>query len=68
MVETVIPVASVKDQSGPQFLLKARLEQDAAIWWRPGMTGVAKIDNGSRNAFWVVGHGLVDRLRLWLWW
>ena len=68
MVKTVIPVASVKDQSGPQFLLKARLEQDSATWWRPGMTGVAKIDNGSRNAFWVIGHGLVDRLRLWLWW
>lgn len=67
-IDTIIPVASVDDQSGPKFLLKARINQNPANWWRPGMTGVAKIDNGSRNALWVIGHGLFDRLRLWLWW
>jgi hypothetical protein len=32
------------------------------------MTGLAKIDAGSRNISWVLFHRTIDKLRLWLWW
>jgi multidrug efflux pump subunit AcrA (membrane-fusion protein) len=37
-------------------------------WWRPGMTGVAKVDAGWRSLGWIATHRLVDFLRLKLWW
>lgn len=36
-------------------------------WWRPGMTGVAKIEVGPRTFFWIFTHRLVDFLHLKLW-
>lgn len=67
-VRRIIPVATVEDQSGPAFQLKADFESPAELWWRPGMGGLAKVDKGDRNVLWVIGHRLVDRVRLWLWW
>lgn len=67
-VRRIIPVATVEDQSGPAFQLKADFDAPAASWWRPGMSGLAKVDKGNRNVLWVIGHRLVDRVRLWLWW
>ena len=40
----------------------------ARDWWRPGMTGVAKVDAGWRSLGWIATHRLVDFLRLKLWW
>jgi multidrug efflux pump subunit AcrA (membrane-fusion protein) len=37
-------------------------------WWRPGMTGLAKVDAGARSLGWIATHRLVDFLRLKLWW
>lgn len=67
-VRRIIPVATVEDQSGPAFQIKADFETPAESWWRPGMGGLAKVDKGDRNVLWVIGHRLVDRVRLWLWW
>lgn len=67
-VETLIPVAQTQGQQGNQFLIKARLEQAPAGTWRPGMSGMAKIDGGERNIAWILTHRLVDALRLKLWW
>jgi len=67
-VRRIIPVATVEDQSGPAFQLKADFDAPAASWWRPGMSGLAKVDKGNRNVLWVIGHRLADRVRLWLWW
>lgn len=67
-VRRIIPVATVEDTAGPAFRLKADIEQLPAPWWRPGMEGIAKVDQGERNVFWVISHRLVDRIRLWLWW
>lgn len=39
-----------------------------AAWWRPGMTGIGKIEVGRRSLLWVVTHRTVDYLRLLLWW
>lgn len=67
-VASFVPMAQVKGEEGNHFLLKAQLLDPVAPWWRPGMTGLAKIDVGSRNIGWVLLHPVIDRLRLWLWW
>jgi multidrug resistance efflux pump len=67
-VNSVIPVAQVKGQEGNQFMIKADLLEEPQAWWRPGMTGLARIDVGDKNVAWVLTHRVVDRLRLLLWW
>ena len=60
------PMASV-DKDGNAFTLRGRLDTTAA-WFRPGMSGIAKVDAGSRSLLWIATHRLVDFLRLKLWW
>lgn len=67
-VEQIIPMAQVRDGQGAVFSVNASLDTAVAPWWRPGMTGVARIDAGKRSALWVIGHKAWNRLRLWLWW
>jgi multidrug resistance efflux pump len=67
-VSSFVPMAQVKGEEGNQFVLKAQILDPVAPWWRPGMTGLAKIDAGTRNISWVLFHRTVDKLRLWLWW
>ncbi len=68
VVETLIPIAQVKGQEGSHFALKARFSTPPENWWRPGMSGLARIDAGQRNIAWIYTHKALDRLRLWLWW
>lgn len=67
-VSSVIPVAQVKGQQGNQFMIKAELLEAPQPWWRPGMTGLARIDVGDKNVAWILSHRVVDKLRLLLWW
>lgn len=68
VVETLIPIAQVKAQEGNHFAIKARFTTPAEAWWRPGMSGLARIEAGRRNIAWIYTHKALDRLRLWLWW
>ena len=67
-ISAVIPVAQVKGQEGNQFMITAELMQAPQIWWRPGMTGLARIDVGAKNIIWILTHRAVDSIRLLLWW
>lgn len=67
-VSAFVPMAQVKGEEGNQFLLRAQIVDSAEPWWRPGMTGLAKIEVGSRNISWILFHRMIDKLRLWLWW
>jgi hypothetical protein len=67
-VSSVIPVAQVKGQEGNQFMMKAEILEPPLSWWRPGMTGLARIDVEDKNVAWVLTHRVIDRLRLLLWW
>jgi multidrug efflux pump subunit AcrA (membrane-fusion protein) len=67
-LSSVIPMAQVKGQEGNHFLVKAKLSQAPEAWWRPGMSGMAVIEGGQRNVLWILTHGLVDSLRMKLWW
>ncbi len=66
-VERVEPVAEVRDR-GNVFIVRADLPADAQMWWRPGMSGVCKVEAGRRNLLWILTHRTVDFLRLYLWW
>ncbi len=67
LVQRIDPVAVVEEE-GNVFLLRAKLTEDPGFWWRPGMSGVAKIDVGKRNVLWILTHRTVDFLRIFLWW
>ncbi len=61
------PAALVKE-SGNTFAVRCAVESPSEPWWRPGMSGVAKIDVGRRSLLWVVAHRTIDFLRMQLWW
>lgn len=67
-IEQIIPMARIQGGKGAHFEVKARFLDEPQVWWRPGMTGAAKIEAGEKMAFWVLGHKLLNRLRMFLWW
>jgi len=66
-VERVYPAAFSKEGENI-FIVRCKLGQAPADWWRPGMSGLVKIEAGSRPLFWILTHRTVDFLRMWLWW
>lgn len=66
VIDRIEPVAATRPE-GSVFLARARIEGEPETWWRPGMTGVAKIDVGERRLIWVLTHKFVDFVRLKLW-
>ncbi len=66
-VANFVPMAQVRGQEGNHFLVKAEILGQPEDWWRPGMTGLAKIEVGSRSIAWIVFHDLVDLVRLKFW-
>jgi len=67
-VERINPVAHAKKEEGNIFIVRCRLPERMADWWRPGMSGVAKINAGTRNVLWILTHRTVDFIRMRLWW
>jgi len=66
-VATVIPAAQVRGQDGNHFVINVKLLQQQEVWWRPGMSGVARIEAGERNVAWIYTHKAIDTLRMMLW-
>jgi hypothetical protein len=62
-----IEPSALSKPSGNVFYLRAEILDPAEMWWRPGMSGVAKIDVGERRLAWVMTHRLVDYLRMKFW-
>jgi biotin carboxyl carrier protein len=65
-VEVINPVAMVKDE-GNVFPARCRFTQEIEGWWRPGMSGIAKVQVGKRNILWIFTHRTVDFFRLLFW-
>src|SRR6185295_11206947 len=61
------PAAAVKDKRNV-FLVRCAVVGNPESWWRPGMTGVAKINVDRRTLLWILTHRTVDFLRLYFWW
>lgn len=66
-IERIEPIA-MPEQDGNVFVIRGKLIDQTEDWWRPGMSGVAKIDVGNRSLFWVFTHRFVDFVRLYMWW
>jgi multidrug efflux pump subunit AcrA (membrane-fusion protein) len=54
---------------GPVFIVRARArEAENPEWWRPGMSGTARIEVGRRPVIWILTHRTTAWLRRQLWW
>jgi len=67
VVSRVEPVAVAREKRNV-FIVRAAFTTSPRDWWRPGMSGVARIGIGSRTLLWLLTHRTVDFLRLRLWW
>lgn len=65
-VQRIIPQAAVVDGENT-FPVRLALDGHPGSWWRPGMTGVAKIAIGWRPLAWIATHRLIDYLRITFW-
>ncbi len=65
-VERIDPVAQAGEE-GNLFQVRALAGETAPAWWRPGMSGIAKVEVGQRRILWVLTHRTLDFLRLKLW-
>jgi multidrug resistance efflux pump len=65
VIDRITPVAAATEGSNG-FRVESRLV-DAPQQLLPGMQGVAKVDAGQKNLFWIWTHSLADWLRLWTW-
>lgn len=63
-----IEPAAVSDPSGNVFQIVCFFDGSVPQWFRPGMTGISKIDAGKRTLFWIISHSTSDFLRLKFWW
>lgn len=66
-VVLVEPVAKTADK-GNVFVIRCEVTAPVEDWWRPGMSGITKIDAGERTLFWIIFHRTIDFLRMFLWW
>jgi multidrug efflux pump subunit AcrA (membrane-fusion protein) len=67
-LDKLIPMAEVDQREGNIFVLRAAIDGEPQDWWRPGMSGVAKIDVGDRRIIWILTHRLTDFIRMYFWW
>jgi multidrug efflux pump subunit AcrA (membrane-fusion protein) len=66
-VQLIEPVAVTKEK-GNVFQIRCGFKNGVENWWRPGMSGIAKINAGKRNILWILTHRTIDFFRLLLWW
>jgi multidrug resistance efflux pump len=68
ILERIDPVAIAKKEEGNVFLVRGVFAEGIADWWRPGMSGVAKINAGNHSVLWILTHRTIDFLRIRFWW
>lgn len=66
VIESIQP-AAVAAAGSNLIQVRGRIEGDPELWWRPGMSGVAKIDVERRPLIWIITHRLIDYIRMKLW-
>jgi len=66
-IERIDPVA-VPEELENVFVVRALFPEAVSPWWRPGMSGVAKVNVGKRNILWIFTHRTIDFLRIFFWW
>jgi hypothetical protein len=66
-VVLIEPVATATEKENT-FLVRCEVAGKPEAWWRPGMSGVSKVEAGPRTFFWILFHRTIDFLRLLFWW
>jgi RND family efflux transporter MFP subunit len=66
-IERIEPLA-VADEEGNIFIVRCTFPEGVQDWWRPGMSGLCKINTQRRSYLWMLTHKTVDFLRMKLWW
>jgi len=66
-VVLIEPVAKTAEK-GNVFVVRLETTGGVEDWWRPGMSGVSKVEAGDRTLFWTIFHRTIDFLRMFLWW
>ena len=66
-VVRVDPSAEAREE-GNAFVTRCRFADADTAHYRPGMTGVSKINAGRRSILWIFTHRTLDFLRMKLWW
>jgi len=66
-IETVEPAAFPKNE-GNVFLVRCVPMEEPAKWWRPGMSGLCKLNVEKRTLAWIFTHRTIDFLRMLFWW
>lgn len=65
-IERFEPVAEVRNE-GNVFRLRVQVQGEAKDWWRPGMSGICKVETGKASLLWIFTHRTVETIRMWLW-
>jgi Barrel-sandwich domain of CusB or HlyD membrane-fusion/GAF domain len=66
-IERIEPAAFPKN-NGNVFVVRCSFLQGPESWWRPGMSGLCKLNVEKRTLVWIFTHRTVDFLRMMLWW
>ncbi len=66
-VDQIDPIARA-DEEGNLFRVRATTSENLVDWWRPGMSGIAKVEIGNRRIAWILTHRTIDFFRMLLWW
>ncbi len=63
----VDPIAVARERQNV-FSVRCEVLGDPPDWWRPGMSGIGKIDVDRRNILWIFTRRTIDFIRLRFWW
>ncbi len=66
-VERIEPLA-IPEEEGNVFIVRCQITGDPQEWWRPGMSGVCKIETERRSYLWMLTRRTVNFLRMKFWW
>jgi len=65
-VVRIDPTAHPK-QAQNNFAVRCSLEGKPEEWFRPGMSGIVKLNCGDRPIWWIAAHRTIDFLSLYFW-
>jgi multidrug resistance efflux pump len=66
IVDRIEPLAQSLEE-GNVFIVRCHSNGPVEKWWRPGMSGIAKIEVGKRSPLFILSHKTIDYLRLRFW-
>jgi hypothetical protein len=67
VVSKVIPKALSEGEEGTVYVVYGSLQGDVPSWWRPGMSGMVKINTGDKNIFWIYTHKFFNAIKIFFW-